>query len=77
MEKKLIINICASKDSFGAYAENCSGINIAGGSVKDIKEQVPGLIELYKEINPESEWEEPIKDNWPIEWKYDVQSILN
>ncbi|MCH5224187.1 MAG: antitoxin HicB [Muribaculaceae bacterium] len=77
MEKKLIINICASEDSFGAYAKNCSGINIAGDSVKDIKEQVPKVIELYKEVNPESEWEDPIRENWSIEWKYDVQSILN
>ena len=77
MEKRLIINIGASSDSFGAYAENCTGINIAGNSIKEIKEQLPEVINLYKEVNPETEWEEPIRENWPVEWKYDVQTLLN
>lgn len=74
--KKLIINISASKDSFGAFAENCKGIYAQGDSVRDVKQDVYDAIEIYKEITPESEWEEPIKENWPIEWRYDVQSLL-
>lgn len=31
MEGKLIINVCASADSFGAFGENCKGIYAAGG----------------------------------------------
>lgn len=76
MSGKLIISICASKDSFGAYAENCEGIYAAGDSVRDVKQDVLEAIEIYKEITPESEWGEPIKEGWPIEWRYDVQSLL-
>ncbi len=76
MENKLTIRISASKDSFGAYAENCEGIYAAGDSVKDVKQDVLEAIEIYKEIRPESEWAVPIRENWPIEWQYDVQSLL-
>lgn len=76
MNNKLIISISASKDSFGAYAVNCEGIYAAGDSVKAVKQDVLDAIEIYKEIRPESEWPEPIRDNWPIEWQYDVQSLL-
>ena len=76
MDNKLIISISASKDSFGAYAVNCEGIYAAGDSVKAVKQDVLDAIEIYKEIRPEAEWAEPIRDNWPIEWQYDVQSLL-
>lgn len=76
MENKLTIRISASKDSFGAYAENCEGIYAAGDSVKDVKQDVLEAIEIYKEIRPEAEWAVPIRENWPIEWQYDVQSLL-
>ncbi len=70
MNEKLIINICASSDSFGAFGENCDGIYAAGDSVAEVKKDVLEAIEIYKEITPESEWAEPIKENWPIEWYY-------
>ena len=73
---KLIINICASSDSFGAYAENCNGVYAAGDSVKDVKEDVLEVIKILKEENPASELPDPIKEDWPIEWRYDVQSLL-
>ena len=76
MSNKLIINICASSDSFGAYGENCEGIYAAGDSVSEVKKDVLEAIEIYKDITPESEWAQPIKENWPIEWHYDVQSLL-
>lgn len=76
MEKKLIINICASSDSFGGYGENCNGIYVAGNSVREVQEEVRKLIPILKEEWPESEWPEAIKESWPIEWHYDVQSLL-
>lgn len=76
MDGKLIIRICASKDSFGAYAENCEGVYAAGDSVREVKQDVLDAIEIYKDITPESEWPLPIKEGWPIEWHYDVQSLL-
>ena len=74
--ERLIIKICASSDSFGAYAENCDGIYAAGDSVKDVKKDVLDVIEILKEEVPESELPVPIRENWPLEWHYDVQSLL-
>lgn len=74
--EKLIINICASEDSFGGYSENCEGIYAAGDSVKDVKNDVIEAIRIYKEITPQDEWAQPIREDWPIEWHYDVESLL-
>lgn len=76
MGNKLIINIGASADSFGAYGENCKGIFASGDSVAETKKDVLDAIRIYKEITPESEWDTPLKENWPIEWHYDTQSLL-
>ena len=73
---KLIVNICASSDSFGAFAENCDGVYAAGNSVKEVKEDVLDVIKILKEEMPESELPEAIIENWQIEWHYDVQSLL-
>ena len=61
--EKLIINIGASKDHFGAYAENASGIYAAGNTVAETKRDVLEAIRL-------------IKGEYSIEWKYDTQSLL-
>lgn len=76
MEKKLIISICGSSDSFGAFAENCEGIYASGLTIEDVKDDVIEAIRLYKENRPEEQWAEPIKEEWPIAWKYDTQSLL-
>lgn len=76
MDNKLIISICASNDSFGGYGENCEGIYAAGDTVAEVKQDVLEAIRIYKEITPENEWAIPIKENWPIEWHYDTQSLL-
>lgn len=76
MEKKLIISICGSADSFGAYAENCEGIYASGITIEDVKNDVFEAIRLYKETRPEEQWSQPIKEGWPVAWKYDTQSLL-
>ncbi|WP_300933817.1 hypothetical protein [uncultured Duncaniella sp.] len=76
MGNKLIINICASSDSFGAFGENCDGIYASGATVAEVKKEVLEAIKIYKEITPEAEWAQPVKEDWPIEWHYDVQSLL-
>lgn len=76
MDRKLIINISASSDSFGAHGENCEGIYAAGDSVREVKQDVLNVIQLVKEEWPESEWPLPLKENWPIEWHYDTRSLL-
>lgn len=73
---KLIVNICASADSFGGFSENCEGIYAAGNSVKEVKEDVLAAIKILKEEWPKSEWPQALKEDWPIEWHYDVQSLL-
>lgn len=76
MEQKIIITICASKDSFGAYSENCEGIYAAGNTVAEAKEDVLEAIRLIKENLPQDRWPDAIKGDYTIEWHYDVQSLL-
>lgn len=76
MGNKLIINICASADSFGGYGENCDGIYASGDTVAELKKDVLEAIKIYKEITPYEEWADAIKEDWPIEWHYDAQSLL-
>ena len=73
---RLVINICASNDSFGAYSENCEGIFAAGDSIESCKRDVIKAIELIKSELPEDRWPEPIRDVYEIVWKYDTQSLL-
>ena len=74
--EKIIINICASPDSFGAYSENCDGIYAAGGTIEECKKDVLAAIDLIKENLPEDRWPEQIKGEYAIVWRYDMQSLL-
>lgn len=73
---QLIINICASSDSFGAFSENCDGIFAAGNTIEACKKDVLTAIELIKNNLPEDRWPEPIRGEFEIIWKYDTQSLL-
>lgn len=74
--EKIIINICASKDSFGAYSENCDGIYAAGDTIEECKKDVETAISLIKSELPKESWPEPLKGDYEIEWHYDIQSLL-
>ena len=74
--EKIIINICASSDSFGAYSENCDGIFAAGDTIDEVKADVIEVISLIKKNLPEDRWPEQIKSDYVIEWHYDTQSLL-
>ena len=74
--EKIIVNICASKDSFGAFAENCKGIYGAGDTIEECKKDIETAIELIKKNLPEEEWPSIIKGDYEIVWHYDVQSLL-
>lgn len=70
--EQLIINICASSDSFGAFSENCDGIFAAGDTIEACKKDVLTAIELIKKNLPEDRWPEPIRGEYEIIWKYDT-----
>lgn len=76
MENKLIINICASKDQFGAYSANCEGIFAAGNTLEACKKDVETAIRLIKQEQPIDQWPSPIKQAYTIEYHYDTQSLL-
>ena len=69
----LKIVIEASKDHFGAYAENCEGVYGAGDSPNLAKENVLKAIELDKELD-----NTPVilQGAYEIEYRYDVESFL-
>ncbi len=74
--EKLIVKLCASNDSFGAYAENTSGIYGAGDTVEQCKKDILLSIEQIKKNLPEEQWPDIIKGEYEIEWHYDTQSLL-
>ncbi|MDR0794068.1 MAG: hypothetical protein LBE82_12245 [Chitinophagaceae bacterium] len=69
----LKIIIGASKDHFGAYAENCEGVYGAGDTPALAIKNVLKAIELIKKNNPPK----TLKSNYKIVYKYDAQSFLN
>lgn len=74
--EKIIMTICASENSFGAYSENYEGIWAAGDTVEECKEDVAKAIELIKENLPEEQWPDAIKGEYEIEWRYDTESFM-
>jgi len=74
--EKLIMTISASKDSFGAYSENCDGIWAAGNTIEACKSDVLKAIEAFKNNLPEDRWPEPIRGKYEIIWKYDTESFM-
>lgn len=74
--EKIIINVCASKDSFGAYSANCDGIFGAGDTIEECKADVLEAIRLIKEELPQERWATPLRGEYTIEWHYDIQSLL-
>lgn len=74
--EKIIVNISASADSFGAYSENCEGIYAAGDTIEACKKDVETAISLIKKNLPVERWPEPIKGEYVISWRYDIQSLL-
>ena len=68
--EKIIMNICASSDSFGAYSENCDGIYAAGNTIEECKKDVVTAIELIKKNLPEEQWPEQIRGEYRLVWNY-------
>ena len=68
--------ISASKDSFGAYSENCEGIFAAGDTLEEAKADTYEAIRLIKKNLPEERCPDQIKVEFEIEWKFDVPSFL-
>jgi len=74
--EKIIINIGASSDHFGAFAENCDGIFGAGNTVQEAKENVLEGLRLFIETRKPEELPEILKGEYEIEYKFDAQSFL-
>ncbi|MDR3226219.1 MAG: antitoxin HicB [Prevotellaceae bacterium] len=74
--KKIIINVGASSDYFGAFAENCQGIYGAGSTVQEAKENVLEGLKLFVKHNANN-LPEILKGEYEIVYKYDTQSFLN
>lgn len=73
--KKIIINIGASKNHFGAYAENCPGIYGAGNTVQKAKENVLEGLRLFIE-HRQDDLPDILKSEYEIEYHFDIPSFL-
>lgn len=76
MMGKIIIIIGASSDHYGTYAENCPGIYGAGNTVEEAKEDAIKGLNLFIEHAPLENLPDILKNDYEIEFKYDVQSFL-
>lgn len=74
--EKIIMAIEKTSDHYDAYSENCDGIYAAGGSIEAVKEDTARAIEAIRKNLPEAQWPEPLKGDYRIEWKLNVQSFL-
>lgn len=74
--EKLIIVIEKSADYMGAYSENCDGIYGAGATIEEVKRDVLDAIDIIKREYPEERWPAPLRGDYEIEWKLDMQSFL-
>jgi predicted RNase H-like HicB family nuclease len=73
--EKLIINLGAGSNHFGAYAENCEGIYGAGDTVQETKDNVLEGLRLFVKYN-ENNLPDILKGEYEVEWKFDVASFL-
>jgi len=74
--EKIIINIGASSDHFGAYAENCPGIYGAGDTPAAAKQNALEGLKLFIESNKKENLPEILKGEYEIEYQFDTQSLL-
>lgn len=65
-----------SKDLFCAYSDNCDGIYAAGDTFEEAQADTYRAIEGIKRNLPKERWPEQLKDDFEIEWKFDVASLL-
>jgi len=73
--EKLIINVGASSNHFGAFAENCPGIYGAGNTVHEAKKNVLEGLRLFVEQN-KVQLPDILKGEYEIEYRLDVPSFL-
>jgi len=75
--ERLKIIIGASKDYFGAYAENCPGIYGAGETAEAAKENALEGLRLLISSRPAEELPDILQQEYQIEYQYDTQSLLD
>lgn len=73
--EKITIVIEKSKDFYDAFSENCDGIYAAGESIEAVKKDVEHAISILKKY-PANQQPAPLRGEYEIEWKFDVQSFL-
>ncbi len=65
-----------SSDHFGAFADNCPGVYGAGNTVQEAKENVLEGLNLFIDQNKDN-LPDILKDNYQIEYQFDVPSFLS
>ena len=61
--EKIVMNLCASADSFGAYSENCEGIYAAGDTIEACKKDA----ELANKLQSQAKGLDPDIPDLPAE----------
>lgn len=73
---ELVVVIERSKDSYGAYAENVSGICGAGATIDECKRSVMEVIEIYRESDMVASAPGAVLDeNCSMVWRYEKEEV--
>jgi len=64
-------------DLFSGYAENVEGVYVGGESVEETKKSVEDAIRLLKEYNTSENIPDILKNEYEIEYSYDIQSFFD
>ncbi|MBW8331188.1 MAG: hypothetical protein K0M40_04130 [Prolixibacteraceae bacterium] len=78
--EKLIVEIGASSNHFGGFAVNVDGVYGAGNTLDECKANILEGLRLLINNREKSQTSVPewlINDEYEIEYRYDVQSILS
>ncbi|MCL2073180.1 MAG: hypothetical protein FWH18_04625 [Marinilabiliaceae bacterium] len=73
----IIIQIGASSDHYGAFAENCPGVYGAGNTAEEAKQDALKGLELFINSRDKKDLPEILHNQYTIEYRYDTQSFLN
>jgi predicted RNase H-like HicB family nuclease len=73
--EKIIINVGASSDYFGAYAENCDGIYGAGETPEAAKQDALKGLELFVNSRDKKDLPQILQGEYSIVFRYDTQSL--
>ena len=74
--EKIIINIGASSNHFGAFSENCEGIYGSGDTPEEAKQNALDGLRLLVKTRAKDDLPKILRGEYEVEYHFDTQSLL-